>query len=657
MSEPARYLYEFGPFRLDPCERTLTRAGQTVPLTPKAFDMLLLFVARPGRLVAKEELRQALWPDSFVEDANLPNNVWLLRKSLGDMGQEYIKTEPKRGYRFIAPVRTVPDEATEEFIAERHTITRTVTRAAEIITAEEPAAHHVTARTALAAQPRARAWVKRAAVLFACVLALGAGAGLYHVWVGREARRGAVSAPLVNAPPRSIAVVPFAVWHGDSAEDAYLGPGLADALITRLSGTNRVVVRPTSAVGRYINTQSDPVAIGREQEVDAVLTGTVQRAGARVRLTAQLVRVSDGGTLWSGQFDERFTDIFTVQDAIAQRVMSELLVELSPQEQERFQKRGTENAEAYQAYLKGRYFWNKRTKEGFDKAAEYFNQAIALDPNYAQAYAGLADVQQFLAVWGDAADANSKARAAARRAIELDGTLAEPHASLGLIAMNFDWDWATAEKEYRRAIALNPNYATAHHWYAEYLAAVGRADESVAEIGRARALDPLSVIINSDTGKYLYFARRYDQAIAQFQKTLELDADFFDAHFYLGLTYAEKGLYAEAVAQLERVKNSGDRAWVLAGFGYIYGRQGRKDAARQVLKELRQLSSHSRLAPVALAVVYAELGEEDQALVWLEQGYNVRCVGLTGLKSAPAYDSLRPDPRFADLIRRVGFPT
>jgi tetratricopeptide (TPR) repeat protein len=383
----------------------------------------------------------------------------------------------------------------------------------------------------------------------------------------------------------------------------------------------------------------------------------VQRAGERVRLTAHLVRVGDGGTLWSGQFDERFTDIFTVQDAIAQRVMSELLVELSPQERERFQKRGTENTEAYQAYLKGRYFWNKRTKEGFDKAAEYFNQAIALDPNYAQAYAGLADVQQFLAAWGDAADANSKARAAARRAIELDGTLAEAHASMGLLAMNFDWDWATAEKEYQRAIELNPNYATAHHWYAEYLAAVGRADESVAEIGRARALDPLSVIINSDTGKYLYFARRYDEAIAQFQKTLEMDANFFDAHFYLSFTYAEKGLYAEAISQLERAKSSDDRTLVLAGFGYVYGRQGRKDAARQVLKELRQLSRHSRLAPIALAIVYAELGEEDQALAWLEQGYDVRSVGLTGLKSAPAYDSLRPDPRFADLLRRVGFPT
>lgn len=655
MQQPAQQSYEFGPFRLDPAERTLARSGRTVTLTPQVFDMLLHFVAHAGRLVTKEELMQTLWPDSFVAEANLSNNVWLLRKALGDVGRQYVKTEPKHGYRFVAPVRQVADAAPEEFVAERLTVTHTFTREAEIITEEDSAPRTASAPTT--PTTRTRAWAKPAAATLACVLALTTGVVMYRSWSARAARPSVAGTnALAQTPPGSIAVLPFAVWGGGD-DDKYLGPGLTDALITRLSATQRILVRPTSAVQRYVVAPRDPVAAGREQAVEAVLTGTVQRAAGRVRLTVQLVRVADGGTLWSEQFDEPFTDIFAVQDAIAQRVLNELLVRLSPQERERFERRGTENAEAYQAYLKGRYFWYKRTKEGFEKATGYFNQAIALDPDYAQAYAGLADAQQFLAAWGDAANINSKARAAARRAIELDGTLAEPHASLGLIAMNFDWDWATAEKEYRLAVELNPNYATAHHWYAEYLAAVGRADESVSEIERARTLDPLSIIINADVGKYLYFARRYDEAIAQFHKTLEMDANFFDAHYYLSLAYAEKGLYAEAIAQLEQVQGFADKAVVLAGFGYVYGRQGRKDAAQQVLKGLRRLSRPSGFAPVARAIVYAALDEKDQAFAWLEQGYKGRAIALTGLKSAPTYDSLRPDPRFADLVRRVGFPT
>jgi tetratricopeptide (TPR) repeat protein len=307
------------------------------------------------------------------------------------------------------------------------------------------------------------------------------------------------------------------------------------------------------------------------------------------------------------------------------------------------------NVSAHHAYLKGRYFWNKRNSEGYNKAAEYFREAIAIDPNYALAYAGLSDAYQF-AGWNAAlrSELYGKAREAARKAVALDATLAEPHASLGLVAMNYDWDWAAAEREYKQAIALDPNYATAHHWYAEYLIAVGRPDEAMTEIKRARDLDPLSLIINTDTGKLLYYARRYDEAAEQLRETLRMDPGFDQARGWLGLVYASSGGYDEAIAELNKVPEDDRTLWI----GYIHGMAGRRDEAEKILHELEQLGATRE----AILWVEIGLGQKDEAFADLAKAYQLRSVLLTGLKVHPCYDSLRSDPRFTDLLRRVNLP-
>jgi tetratricopeptide (TPR) repeat protein len=307
--------------------------------------------------------------------------------------------------------------------------------------------------------------------------------------------------------------------------------------------------------------------------------------------------------------------------------------------------------EAHEAYLKGRYFWNKRTGEGFEKAGEYFRQAIAIDPNYAQAYAGLGDVYQFTAY--DAVSRThlyAKAREAARKALTLDEMLAEPHASLGLLAMNYDWDWATAEKEFRRAIELNPNYPTAHHWYAEFLAAVGRFDESLAQINRARELDPLSLIINVDMGKLLYYSRRYDDALKQLQETVKMDAEFPQAHIWLGSLYSTIGRYGDAIAAFQKVK---ENSWALGWLGYVYGISGQRSEAEKILAELERITAQSPIDPHIMLCVYLGLGDKDKAFAALEQEYEMRSLGMTSLKVNPWYDGLRSDPRFTDLLGRM----
>jgi DNA-binding winged helix-turn-helix (wHTH) protein/TolB-like protein/Tfp pilus assembly protein PilF len=659
MSKEEGRLYEFGPFTLDASEHVLLRGGEPVPLTPKVFETLVLLVERHGRLVEKSELMKALWPDSFVEESNLTNNISVLRRALGeppDRGR-YIETVPKRGYRFAAEVR-MSTVAADEVVIRRETITRVVAEEEE----ERPEASAPTAGVATptqtVARPTAR-WmraqrVRSVATLVAllCLSAVAALAALYRPWAAPSAS-GAANAPA----PRSVAVLPFKAV-GDGAADEYLGSGLSDALIVKLGGARGTIVRPMSAVRRYDDPAQDPLAAGREQGVEAVLEGSVQRAGDRVRVSVQLLRVADGVTLWSGQFNEKFTDILILQDSISGRVMRELLMELKPAERERLARRGTTNADAYHAYLKGRYFWNKRTQEGFVKAVESFEHAISIDPNYAQAHAGLADAYHFVDAGGDLTkriELFSKARAAAKRALEIDETLAEAHTSLGLISMNFDWDWAAAEREYRRAIELDPNYALAHHWYAEYLAPMGRFDEALAEVDHAQMLDPLSITISTDRGKILYFARRYDESIEQLRKTLELDPTFLQARLWLAMAYAAKGLYVEAAAQLERATaESDDLLWGKPHLALTYGLAGRRGEALKILDELRQANRRKRLDPLTFTAVHIGLGEKEAAFAWLEREYEVRSVGLTSLKVNPIYDGLRADPRFASLMRRVG---
>ena len=670
MSSKPRLIYEFGPFRLDPEERLLLRDGEPVRLKGKPFEALVALVEGGGRLVEKDELLRGLWPEQpFVEEANLTNHISTLRKALGDdpNDPDYVQTVSGHGYRFVAGVRGLevwtppeeprrgsPDAAQGVLLVEKRTRTSTYTEE-EVLPGGGPEPRPAGAlpggeKTA----PRRAAWRMSLALSLLCVAAL-AGLSLLRGPSGRgEARRAEAGSAAAGAP-RAVAVLPFKIiGPAGGDEEEYLGLGITDALVMRLGRNRGLVVRPTSAVRRYANAETDPVAAGREQGVEAVLDGSVQRAGERIRLNVRLLRVGDGSAVWSGQFDEKFTDFFAVQDAISRRVAEGLSAELAGEGRARGGDARGQNVEAYEEYLKGRYFWNKRTKEGFEKALKHFGRAVSLDPTYARAYAGLADAQQFLGAWGDPAEVHARARASALRAVELDPTLAEPHASLGLIAMNFDWDWATAEREFRVAVELDPNYPTAHHWYAEYLAAVGRGDDSVAEITRARELDPLSIIINADAGKMLYFARRYDEAIAQLRQTLEMDGNFAVARVHLGLAYAGKGHYREAVAVLEAADRTN---WYVKGaLGYVYGLSGRTAEARRLLGELLHPAGGGPAFFEVTTLVYLGLGEKEHALDNFERQYRKRGVGLTSLKVNPMYDCIRDDPRYADLIRRVGLP-
>jgi serine/threonine-protein kinase len=465
--------------------------------------------------------------------------------------------------------------------------------------------------------------------------------------------RGAPAPPLAI---KSIAVLPFKPLVAESRDES-LELGMADTLITKLSNISQLIVRPTSAVRKYTGLEQDPVTAGREQRVDAVLEGNIQRSNERIRVTVRLMSVKDGSPLWAGQFDEKLTDLFAVQDSISEQVAGALAVKLTGEERGLLRKRYTEDSEAYQLCLKGRYFWSQRTEEGLKKGIEYFQQAIALDPAYALAYSGLADSYTTLGYLSYLApnDSFPRAKEAATKAVELDPTLAEPHTSLAYAKLYYDWDWEGAEREFKQAIALNPNYATGHHWYSVFLTAMERPDEARIEIKRAQELDPLSLIINTDVGFEMSYARHYDQAIEQLQTTLEMNPKFPLARLWLGRAYQQKGKYEEAIAEFEEAEAALPN-WVvtIAGTGYVYGIWGKKREAQKVLDQLNRLSKQKYVTPYGVALVYAGLGEKDQAFAWLDKAYKDRSHWLVWSKLDPRWDGLRSDSRFTDLLRRVG---
>jgi TolB-like protein/Flp pilus assembly protein TadD len=446
-------------------------------------------------------------------------------------------------------------------------------------------------------------------------------------------------------------VLPFKSLNSDSAND-YLGTGMSDTLIAKLSNIHQISVRPTSTVIKYAGQSQDAQTIGRELGVDSVLEGTVQKAGDRVRVTVQLVNVQDRHPLWAQSYDEKITDIFTLQDVISEQVAQTMLVKLNVDEQRQLSKRETENVEAYQEYLRGRYFWNKRNEEGLKKSLERFQHAIALDPDYAQAYAGLADTYTLIAHYRIKPyaqdEAFQKGRAAATHALYIDDTLAEAHTSLAFIKTYYDHDDSGAGSEFRRAIELNPNYATAHHWYSEYLAMRGQEQEAMIEIRRAQELDPLSPIINTTLGERLYLARRYDEAIRQLQKTVEIAPDFGAAHYTLGLAFEQKGMYEEAIFELRKASEmSGNSQNVLASLGHTLALAGQKGAAHRILDELLAKDDP---VPYAIAVVYQGLGEKQQTIGWLKKVKDKKDALDMMLKLDPRLDNLRDDPRFQGLL-------
>ncbi len=641
MATPVNVLYEFGPFQLDPPERLLLCDGQPVSLTPKAFDLLLALVDRSGHLVEKEELLRIVWPGSFVEEGNLAVTISQLRKALNDdRGQHrYIETISKRGYRFVAEVKKLDEDALV-IASEPETETITLPPRVEISASAEPSHSDRSKKIA-------RGFLAAGALI--SLLILAALAVAHH---RAELKRAEDLTPI-----RSLAVLPFQTL-GTNSPEKYLGLGMADAVITKLGNTGKIIVRPTSAIQQYAGRQLSPQAIGREQGVDAVLDGRIQRDGDRVRVTVQLIRVQDGVQLWADTFDRQFTNVFALEDALSEMAAQSIRLQLNQDETRKFTKRPTENPEAYEAYMKGRYFWNKRTETGLNKGLEYFREAIKMDPGFADAYVGIADSYATLGLYAvlPPKQAFPAAKDAGTRALQMDDSVAAAHATLGFIHFYYDWSAAASEDEFRHALEENPHYAMAHSWYAERLAATGQYPEAIAEAQEALQDDPLSLIVGSNAGWTYALAGQYEQAVETLKKTIEIDPNFPRTHFRLGQVYEQHGQYAMAIDEFEQaVKLSGGDPYYEGSLGHAYGASGRLREARSVLENLQERIGKQYVPPYAIALIYVGMGERDKAFQWLQKAVNDRSTSLVFLRSDPELASLHSEPRFAQLAKLVAF--
>ncbi|HXD29533.1 MAG TPA: winged helix-turn-helix domain-containing protein [Pyrinomonadaceae bacterium] len=664
MSKPEKHFYEFGPFRLDPAERLLLREDSPVPLTPKAFDTLVVLVGKSGHLVGKDELMREVWGDSFVEENNLDKSISALRKALGEDSAKYIATVRGAGYRFMGTVHE--STAADSVVLQERTRTHILIEddedaddesipAPKIIKAESQLRKQ---ETAAAQTPRTKKWPLVA--LIVCSILFGLTGLVFFV----RARRSASATPSPPEPrakdslpsqAKTLAVLPFKPLVGKTREP-YLEMGIADSLITRLSNVRQLVVRPTSAVQKFNQPERDPAAAGRELGVETVLDGSIQRQGDRLRVTVQLVSVKDGSQLWGRTFDEKFTNIFAMQDAISLKVAEALALNLSGEEQSGLAKRSTENPEAYELYLKGRYFWKKFSPTDHLKAAQYFNQAIAKDPTYALAYSGLGDTYGASATngWIAPSEGYPKAMAAVKKALELDETLAESHCALGALTMFYLLDWAAAEREYQRAIELNPNYPETYEVYSFLLAATGRLNEALEIAKRGLQADPLSVTLSNAVGGAYYLARRYDEAIKQFQKTNDLNPHQNGTYAALGFAYDQKGMYAEAIASYQKgIEISESTPSFLAMMGHAYAASGRRVEALKLLSELKQMAGKKHVPPYDLAILYTGLGEKEKAFEQLDKAIEERSGWVIHLNVEPLFDPLRSDQRYEALLKRI----
>ncbi len=614
-------LLRFGEdFELDPRAYQLRRSGHPLKLERIPMEILLLLTEQRGHLVSREQIVQRIWGAGVHLDTDNSINgaIRKIRQILRDDPEQprFIQTITGRGYRFMAPVRE----------------------------AEQPQADAAQPPP----QPRSRTLLVRPVMLSLLVVVAIV---VSIVWARSRAPRPGTEKVMV-------AVLPFDNLTGDPGQE-YFSDGLTEEMITQLGSRDpeRLGVIARTSVMRYKNSRTPLDQVGRDLGVQYVLEGSVRRDAGTVRVAAQLIAAKDQTHIWARQYDRELTGLLTLQGEIAQEIADEIQSNL------RNPKRPTSpqpvhsagNYEAYDLYLKGQYFFSKRTTPGFEAAIRYYQQAIARDSGYARAYAALANAYVLLAAYTGRPPGRlvAQARTAARKALELDPRSPEAHTAFALIVQNHDWDWRTAEREFRRAIELNPNYATAHHWYAEHLMWRARFEEALEESERARQLDPLSLIIAVDRGAILYFSRQYDRAIEQFGSVLELDPDFPRAHI-IGAAYLEKGMVAAALADLESQRPK-IADWAYWGtLACIYGRSGQTAKARQAMHEVLQTTRRARINPEVLGWMSACAGDNEQALVWLERAYAERSNGLTALKVNPVYDSLRSDPRFQSLLRRVG---
>jgi DNA-binding winged helix-turn-helix (wHTH) protein/TolB-like protein len=644
--------YAFGGFRLYPSEHLLLKGSDPVPLTPKAFELLVALIGNHGHLLTREALMQKLWPDSFVEETNLTVNISLLRKTLGEMpgGRNWIATVPKSGYRFDGLV-TVHAE-TNIALAPAGPVS--VSAAKEIGLPVAPAEN---------SQPQAGPPHRKLFSGFKLSrrrLVIPATAMLVFslcLWIGF--RVYALRHPTELASIHTIAILPLQS-NSASADDQYLGIGLTDALITRLGRLSQIVVRPIGAV-RRIGKVADPVALGKQLNVQALLGGTVQRAGDHIRVAVHLQRVADGNVVWTDSFDEQNSSDFQIEDSISQRLAKALTLQLSHDQQRQLATPNTPNSHAYELYIQGRYYWNKRTVDSMQKSIDLFRQATMLDPNYAAAWSGLADAWILAGSYGSSflapGVAMPRAKQAAERALALDDSSAEAHTSLAYIHLMWDWDFAAAEQEFKRALQISPGYVNAHHWYSHELIALGRISESHEQSESALSLDPTDVVINEHMAWHHLMAREYVRSISQAYKAVELDPDFVQARRVLGLGLLYSAPEKEACAEFEKgVELSHNDPVARAYLARCYAQTHRESDARKMVADLERTSTERFIPAVEIAAIYASLHDSTSALSWLDKACDEHDGSLIYLNADRVWDSLRSNPGFRSELNRVNLP-
>lgn len=634
MGNQIKHLYEFGPFRLDPEKPRLMRNGEVVPVPPKALEALIVLAENSGKLLDRESLMQAVWADTIVEDANLTVAISQIRRALGagSEGVEYVETIPRVGYRFLPEVRRV-HERVLPLKVERHRISRTVIEE-EFLPSEDQ-----TRLPGTSIFPRLWSITSRreAVVIGTCLLLLTALGSTFYLKSGSPSPAG-------SKQIQSIAVLPPKPLV-EGPNNSSLSLGIADALITRLSALQKLRIRPTSAVARYVDSYKDSLDVGRALGVDAVLEGSLQRADGRVQVSLRLLDTRSSHQIWNGRFDKADAEVFDLQDSIAQQVVAALSLSLTDNEKLSLTKRQTLNPDAYNSYLMGNYFWSKRGQLT-TKAIEHFYKATELDPTFAEAYVGLANVRATGAHWPEA-------EALCEKALQLNNMLPEAHATYGFIKMFRSWDWAAAERSLDHAIALNPNSSNARHWKGVYLSLRGRLDEARAEMQRALELDPLSLIVIADIGQLHYFRHEYDQAIEYCQRALLLDSTFQVAHQYLSYIHDSNGSEEEAFAETV-LGWTGGIPRDFPKHRDIFVKSGMKGIAEYEIKNALETTERDQIWCLNMARFYLRTGNREQSLKWLEKSLEKREFMLPFINVDPQFDPLRSDHRFQRIIARLG---
>jgi TolB-like protein/DNA-binding winged helix-turn-helix (wHTH) protein/Flp pilus assembly protein TadD len=624
-------------FELDVRAYELRRAGRVLKLERIPMELLLLLIEQKGQLVARDQIVQRIWgKDVFLDTDNSINAaVRKIRQVLKDDPEKprFVQTITGRGYRFIASIREpdVPPAVDREPLQQ----------ATVVAPAPSPASTQVTSQS-----PH---WLRtpRGLIPVSAVLLFVALAVAYYI-----RRTNAVDSP------QTLAVLPFRPLS-TGAGDEYLELGMADALITKLSRSGRLIVRPTSAIRKYTAPDTDVLAAGRALQVDSILEGNIQRADDRLRVSLRLLRVRDGASLWSDSYDTKFTDVFRVQDTVSERVVEALAVQLSTPQKAGLRKRDTANLQAYELYMRGVFFWNKRNEDGLRKAVSYFEQAVALDENYALAHAGLAAALCPLGYGGYSTpeEVHSKMRAAATRAVSLDPDLPEGHVALGALLAFYEWNWSEGEKEFQRALTLNPNLSLAHHWYAMLMECLGRFQDALKERQRAQELDPITPIYLVALGQTLYRVADNERALTELQKALELDNSLDIAHIGIAEIYERRGDYARALAEYRlAVKYSPGSRRARAALAYALGQAGATREAKQILSEMIAASHQQYVSPVHLAMIYVGVHDKEAALNWLTQAYDRHDPALCDVLRQLRFQSLYTDPRFKTLLDRMRLP-